>query len=226
MVEELGLNPGVDTLARWMAHYVAEQMTIAENSTGGDKEEAEQRCFETILKLWQHRSSLPTGHRPFESFEPIFRALTRLDPENSNPYFYALSNLRPSESDNSIEDSDAIKQWLDIARGIDQAARIWLEYVFYQAALNATDEKTIKWLQNAVGPFEGDDISIIVQLVQAEPENEGKEQQDKKEELESRIKQLDAFNDFSQNLRAAFSNELKGITENNSSENAVNTDLQ
>ena len=67
LIEELGLDPGVDTLARWMAHYIAEQMTIAENATGDDKIEAEQHCFETILKLWQHRSSLPNGRRPFES---------------------------------------------------------------------------------------------------------------------------------------------------------------
>ena len=30
LVEEIGLDPGVDTLARWMAHYIAEQMEIAE----------------------------------------------------------------------------------------------------------------------------------------------------------------------------------------------------
>ncbi len=56
LVKELELEPGVDTLARWMAHYIAEQIAIAENATDDKKVEAESRCFETILKLWQHRS--------------------------------------------------------------------------------------------------------------------------------------------------------------------------
>ena len=68
LVGELGLDPGVDTLARWMAHYTAEQMTIAETATDNDKIKAEQHCFETILKLWQHRSTLADGRGPFESF--------------------------------------------------------------------------------------------------------------------------------------------------------------
>ena len=49
---ELGLDPGVDTLARWIAHYIAEQMEVAGNATGEDKLTAERRCFDAILKLW------------------------------------------------------------------------------------------------------------------------------------------------------------------------------
>lgn len=231
LVEELGLDPGVDTLARWMAHYIAEQMEIAEDATGDDKSKAEQHCFETILKLWQHRSSLPNGQRPFEDFEPVFRALARLDPENPTPYFYSNPSFRSSEPDDSGEDSDEVQQWLDVARGIDQAARVWLEYVFQQAALNAVDEKTITWLENAVGLPASDDISIIVRFVRAEPEDESeetaeRERQAKKEELESRIKQLDAFVDFSQVLRAAFVTELETMTQNDSSADLVDTDLR
>jgi hypothetical protein len=190
LVEELGSGPRVDTLARWMAHYIAEQMETARNAMGDDKFEAEQRCFEIILKLWQHRSSLPNGRRPFESFEPVFRALARLDPENPIPYFYSNPNLRSSEPDDFGEDSDEVQQWLDIAQGIDQAARVWLESVFHQAALSARDEKTIAWLENAVGLPRDDDISVIVRLIHAEPEDESeetaeRERQAKQEKLES-----------------------------------------
>lgn len=230
LVEELSLDPGVDTLARWMAHYIAEQMEIAKNATGDDKFEAEQRCFETILKLWQHRSSFPNGRRPFESFEPVLRALARLDPENPTPYFYSNPSFRSSEPDDSGEDSDEVQQWLDVARGIDQAARVWLEYVSHQAALNATDEKTITWLENAVGLPASDDIPIIVRLIHAESENESEEtaerkRQAKQEKLKSRIKQLDAFIDFSQDLRAAFVTELETMTQSDSSADVVDTDL-
>ena len=217
LVEELGLDPGVDTLARWMAHYISEQIAIAEIATGDAKTEAEQRCFETILKLWQHRSSLPTGHRPFESFEPIFRALERLDPENPKPYFYSYQDSRSSDLDESAENIDEIKKWLDIAKGIDQVARIWLEYVFGQAAMNATDEKTIKWLENAVRLTERDDISIIVYLTElgTDKENVGTVEQErraKEKKLKSRIEMLDAFNGFNKIMRKALVSELRTIT--------------
>ncbi|MCP4614281.1 MAG: hypothetical protein GY845_36815 [Planctomycetes bacterium] len=229
LVKELGLDPGVDTLARWMAHYIAEQMAIAENATGDDKIEAERRCFETILKLWQHRSSLPNGQRPFESFEPVFRALERLDPENPTPYFYPNLNLRSSESDDSDEEPDEVQRWLDVAQRIDQAARVWLEHVFHQAALDATDEKTITWLENAVGLPAGGDISTIIRLVYTESEDESediaeRERRAKEERLKSRIKQLDAFVDFSQDLRAAFVAELETMTQSDSSADVVDTD--
>ena len=231
LAEELALDPGVDTLARWMAHYIAEQMEIAENTTGDDKTEAKQRCFETILKLWQHRSSLPNGRRPFESFEPVFRALARLDPENPTPYFYSGPGFRSPEPDDSDEDLDEVQQWLEVARGIDRAARVWLEFVFHQAALNATDEKTITWLENAVGLPASDDVLTIVRLIHAEPENESeetaaREQQAKQEKLKSRIKQLDAFDDFNQVLRAAFVTELETMTQDDSSADVVDADLQ
>ena len=77
LVESLATERGgdVDMLSRWMSHYVAEQIVAAENATDATKAEAEERCFRTILSLWEHRSTLPNGRRPFESFEPIFESL-------------------------------------------------------------------------------------------------------------------------------------------------------
>jgi hypothetical protein len=222
LVEELGSDPSVDTLARWMAHYIAEQMIAAENATADDRIEAEQHCFETILKLWQHRSSLPHGQRPFESFEPILSALARLDPENPAPYFYSIPKSGLSERDDLGEASDEVHKWLDIAQAIDRAARVWLEYVFHQAALSAADEKTITWLKSAVGlPADGD-ISTIIRLLQEEPEDESggtaeRERQAEHERLKSRIKKLDVFVDLSQDLRAALVAELETVAQSDSS---------
>lgn len=140
LVKELNLDPRVDTLARWMAHYIAEQIERAENSTGAEKKEAEERCFETILKLWNHRSSFPKGSRPFENFEPIIRTLARLDPENEHHFFF---ENRKEKKDGVPEE---VQKWLDIADGIDEAARVWLKYVFEQAGLAATDDSTIESL--------------------------------------------------------------------------------
>ena len=51
IVDELLLSNGVDTLSKWMAHYIAELIEKVKNSEGEEKEKYEKECFETILKL-------------------------------------------------------------------------------------------------------------------------------------------------------------------------------
>lgn len=212
LVEELRLDPGVDTLSRWMAHYIAEQMEIAENATINNKIEAEQRCFDTILKLWQHRSSLPNGQRPFERFEQIFRMLERLDPEKKQPFFY----LNRNNSDKNKENEN-LQQWLDVAEGIDRVARIWLDYVFKQATLCATDERTIDWLRNSAGLQNIDDTSIIIRLlpksILRDDENITENiQQQQHDLIMSRIEELKSFNDFNQQLLSILEQELEDLS--------------
>src|SRR5262249_1554821 len=82
LVDELGLNKSNDTLARWMAHYVAELMHGVESAQGEDRLAKMRVCGDAILNLWRHRHELPSGKRPFEEMEPILRALESLDPDN------------------------------------------------------------------------------------------------------------------------------------------------
>lgn len=226
-VKQLSSDPTADIFSRWIAFYIAEQMTIAKKAKGKNKAEAEQKCFEAILKLWEHRSHLPVGVRPFKNFDSIFRALERLDPENSTPYFY--SHPHSSDKDNSDEIADGVQEWIDIARGIDQAARVWLEYIFQQAALSAADEETISWLVNSVGSSKLEDTSIVFRLIGLgnESDSEGIAEEEKKaqqEKLQFRIKQLDAFNEFNQNLRSILIAELSAVTNDNSSANTMDKD--
>lgn len=227
LVKALGVDTSVDTLSRWMAHYIAEQMSIAKKAKGKEKIRAEQQCFETILKLWQHRSHLPAGIRPFESFDPILRALERFDPDNKQPYFYQ-SQGSPKKNKSDKKESDDVQMWLDIAQGIDQAARIWLEFVFRQAALIATDKTTITWLENAIVESSENEVSIIVRLTDARLEDVGdvgvQEQKAKQDKLKLRIEQLDSFNKFSQTLRAMFVDELNAISQKGSSEETFDSE--
>jgi hypothetical protein len=208
LVEELGLEPGVDTLARWMAHYVAEQITIAENATGDEKSVAEQRCFETILNLWQHRSSLPTGHRPLESFEPIFRALDQLDPDNSRPFFYS-----PPQYDLALE--------------IDRIARILINFALSQAALNAVDEKSSSWLKNATDLINSGDLSVVVRLLPPDMDDQGEANferiwQAHEKDLRSKIEKLDTFTELSSFIRAALISELEEISKEDFNKDVIN----
>ncbi|MBU5671748.1 hypothetical protein [Paenibacillus brevis] len=207
LVKELNLDPGVDTTARWMAHYIAEQIERAENSTGAEKKEAEERCFEAILKLWNHRLTFPSGSRPFENFEPILRALTRLDPENDRHFFF--ENRRDAKDGIPEE----VQKWLDVANGIDEAVRVWLKYVFEQATLAATDDSTIEWLENSAALQEDDHFSVIFRDLYSDIDDIWGEHQDKNEKkrktINSKIKKLEAYAELNQLLLSEYRDELK-----------------
>ena len=80
LVDELDLESSVDTLGRWMAHYVAELMDRADNAAPEERAALRKSCSDAILELWSHRAELPDGKRPFEDLEPIMRAIESLDP--------------------------------------------------------------------------------------------------------------------------------------------------
>lgn len=220
LVKELNLDPGVDTLARWMAHYIAEQIEIVEKTTGIEKKEAEERCFETILKLWNHRSALPGKSRPFVNFETILRTLKRLDPENHRHYFFE------DRDDSSESVQGDVKKWLDVAEGIDDAARIWLKYVFKQAALAATDESTIEWLENSAALQEEDEFSIIFQDLHSDTEVwEDSEEANEKErqKIYAHIKKLEAFAEINQLLLNEYNGTLERLSSSEGSAEIGNT---
>lgn len=207
LVKELNLDPSVDTTARWMAHYIAEQIELAEHSSGIQKQEAEERCFETILKLWNHRSAFPRGSRPFENFEPIIRTLARLDPEKDRHFFFG----NRKETTDSVPEE--VQKWLDIADGIDEAARVWLKYVFGQAALAATDDSTIEWLENSVSLQQEDNFSVIFRELHSDIDDiwrEGQNENEKKRKtINSRIKKLEVFAELNQLLLSEYRDGLK-----------------
>jgi len=76
IVKELSMEKGTDTLGRWMAHYIAELIESAENCHDAvEKEKAEEKCFSMILKLWEHRSTLPRSINPIMDYAHILEAI-------------------------------------------------------------------------------------------------------------------------------------------------------
>ena len=78
IVDEMGIQRSVDTLGRWMAHYLAELIVEADSAQGQTKVDAQKRCREAILELWQHRYELPDGLRPFKVLRQLRKRLRRL----------------------------------------------------------------------------------------------------------------------------------------------------
>jgi len=86
LVSELGLEDSNDTLGRWMARRVAELMTAAKEAKNkAERAVAEERAVETILKLWEHRPTLPDQAYPLAQFREILELLSKLTPD-ANPW--------------------------------------------------------------------------------------------------------------------------------------------
>ena len=87
LVHELGSEDEVDTLGRWMAHYLAELIDETENGSAAAQRIARKEAMETILKIWGHRALLPGKAYPLAPYGHILEIINRLRPEN-NPFQY------------------------------------------------------------------------------------------------------------------------------------------
>ena len=215
LVKELALEPGVDTLSRWMVHYISELMVSIENTSGSEKQELEKNCFDTILKLWDHRSSYSGGKRPFENYEPIFRALNSLDPDNNYPHYRMINELQQTKEEDTNNNESGVQEWINIALNIESTAKIFVQYALEQATSHATDQKTKEWLTNAMNIGHYDDVSIILKYVSADDDTtdqQERENEEHKNRLKERVKKLDTFVEFSSLVREALSNELSSIS--------------
>lgn len=190
LTKELGLDQSVDTLGRWMAHYIAELIQDAENASAEERPVKMQVCNEAILNLWRHLHELPDGKRPFEEHEPILRALESLDPDDDTPRYYRSAR---SAAEEEKEDS-AAKSWLQLIDGLDYSARLLIRYCFTRAA--QTLDKAAEWVALAEAAGADDEIEFpIIRVVVAENNLLTKSDPDEieKEQLQDRINRLEGF---------------------------------
>jgi len=83
LVEELRLEPGVDTLGRWMAHHLADLVTHADKASDrAGRAAAKRQAVETILHIWKHRA-VSDRINPLLELQPVLRVLCTLSQENA-----------------------------------------------------------------------------------------------------------------------------------------------
>lgn len=191
LTKELDLDESVDTLGRWMAHYIAELIHGAENASAEERPAKMRACSEAILSLWKHRHELPNGKRPFEKLEPTLRALESLDPDDDTPRYFRSVRSAADEAD---DDSEA-KSWLKIIDGLDYSARILIRYCLTKTAQTTLD-KSAGWvaLAEAAGADDGIEFSIVRVIVdehnllkKPDPDAEARKR------LEDRLGRLEGF---------------------------------
>ena len=206
LVDELGLDQSVDTLGRWMAHYIAEKMEDAEAATSEARDRKMSECSDAILKLWAHRSELSNGKRPFEEFGQIFRVLQSLDLDDPTPRYFRQARSAVEQDD----EGDSTKQWLNIASALDCAARVLIRYCLATAAQEAVD-KSRDWVALAQAIAEEGDIDVRMVLSIAddvEVLNSENPDDTTRARIEGLLKRLEAFIAFSSTLSSCLRGQL------------------
>ena len=191
LTKELGLEPSVDTLGRWMVHYIAELIQDAEKASTEERSAKMQTCCDAILKLWAHRHTLSNGKRPFEELEPLIRTLASIDPEYERSRYFDWIRAR----DDDTEESDETKSWLKLIDDLDYSARILIRYCLTQAAQTGLD-KSMEWVALAEAA-DVDEIaeSPLVRLIFEEDSLLKVSNPDEKlrQKIEDRIERLEEF---------------------------------
>lgn len=76
IVKELNLNQGVDTLGRWMSHYLSELIVKSESHEDESiRNSTRKECCDLILKLWENKEDVPGISTPTSDLEPIINIL-------------------------------------------------------------------------------------------------------------------------------------------------------
>jgi hypothetical protein len=209
LVDELGMEPPVDTLGRWMAHYIAQLIDAAANAQSEERPTAQKRCFDMILELWSHHAELPNGKRPFENLEPIIRAIESLDPADEIPRFFRTIRDRIVEEDEEAE----TQSLLEFVGHIDSTAKIVIGYVLSEAARSAAD-KSKEWVllvENAGVGWGAHDIVLRFASGKANLETTPDPNEHEREQLQNRIKRLEAFTNVAVRVCEDFKERLEAL---------------
>jgi len=84
LVKELDLEYSVNTLARWMSHYLAELIeNIDKAKSNKEKKLLQQECCDVILKVWSQKENLPI-RKPLDDLKPVIEILQVLKEEKES----------------------------------------------------------------------------------------------------------------------------------------------
>lgn len=73
-------NDRLTLLEKWMGYYIAELIDKVEYAKNGkEKKILQKECFDTIIKLWDKRSTLPIESMPLGRIKPAIDILNELE---------------------------------------------------------------------------------------------------------------------------------------------------
>lgn len=199
LVAELKLVESTNTLARWMAHYVAELMVRAKHAPLPERDEAQQSCARAILDLWTQAQAFPAKRTAFESVDRVIETIDSLHPDGGPHYRNDLWRALDARANNG--DSE-VEELLTTALGIDGAARNLIHHVLAHAA-RAAGRDSAEWLEMAQHLDEEDPLTELRIRIVSAAGDEAQLKNHRVEQLEKRIAQLEQFSAAAQALQAS-----------------------
>lgn len=197
LVAELKLVESTDTLARWMAHYVAELMVRAEHAPLPERDEAQQSCARVILDLWAQVRAFATERTAFESIDRVIEVIDSLHPDRGPHYRNDLWRALDALANNGDTE---VEKLLTTALGIDSAARNLIHHVLALAS-RAAGRDSAEWLELAQQLDEDDPLTKLRVRIVTAGEDELRLKKHRIEQLEKRIAQLENFDAVAQALK-------------------------
>ncbi len=204
LVAELKLVESTDTLARWMAHYVAELMMSAEHAPLHKRDEAQHVCARAILELWAQAQAFPAKRTAFESIDRIIETMDSLHPEGG-PYY--RNNLWRALDARAKDGDSEVEELLATALGIDGMARNLIHHVLAHAA-RAAGRDSAEWLELAQNLDEEDPLTALRIRIARAGVAETELNNHRIDQLEKRITQLKHFSAATQALQMSLDESL------------------
>lgn len=162
IIAQIEQEPQQDVLSGWMAGYLSELLQKAENAEGEEKENLHGKCFSTILELWEHLDSLPSGYRVTRDYDDILKTLESISPQ-SQRHFYGLDPLRNISVVD--EKSKSLKEQLGLILFIDQLARNMIGTVLDDLAVDLKTEDGLKAVHLAKELFPSPHTRSLARLI-------------------------------------------------------------
>lgn len=150
IIEELNLQHSVDTLSRWLSHYLAELLIELNECPKDVRKSKEKECVDIILKIWDNRESL--GINPMKN---ISTALSILEVITSSNETFQSYRHRPRIID------DVFAEFAQVA---DSSVNdiIYLTFVFSVA--NEKFSKLKAWKDELPETLSSEDKTLINSL--------------------------------------------------------------
>lgn len=170
-----------DPLSAWMAHYIAGLMIAIESAqSDAEREVAHARCMGAILKLWDHRCTLPGNAQPFGKARSAIEYLIRMDPHSQESMFFRVRPDRPQ--------GRLTSEWLVRAENVDAAARMLVLHCLGQA-IECDAPELRAWVELAPqldAGKDGTDVALAAALAElVEDENQAPSQDVQQRLIES-----------------------------------------
>jgi len=217
IVNELELDPGIDTLSKWMAHYVAEKIMDLQTLTGKNKSKAEKECAQIILKLWDQRWSIPYEKPFLKDFESLFETLHQLSPSTKHSFFIPKIVQTEIRTESRKKRPGTTENYFKIALQVDNLAKNFIfDLLRMGVSKLSLDNEREELIRSSLDVLNYPDIKVIKLISEYDKketleDQATKEQEKRKATLQKKIIEIEALMDIQEDILKTYRKELSEI---------------